>query len=68
MNTVLDEIRSFDIKKLRKVNRDETTPPLNSSTNSHGNESTIADMLRERLRIMESDSSDESDSSSDFSI
>ena len=68
MNPVLDEIRSFDIKRLRKVNRDENTPPLNSSTNSQSNESSMAAMLRERLRIMQSDSSDESDSSSDFSI
>ena len=68
MNSVLDEIRSFDIKRLRKVNRDENTPPLNSSTNSQSNESSMAAMLRERLHIMQSDSSDEFDSSSDFSI
>ena len=52
----------------RKVNRDENIPPLNSSTNSQSNESSMAAMLRERLHIMQSDSSDEFDSSSDFSI
>lgn len=66
-NPFLDEIRNFDMKKLRKVtpqDQSSDNSPINYSTS---NESSMADMLRERLRIMQSDSSDESDSTSDFS-
>lgn len=66
-NPFLDEIRNFDMKKLRKVTPQDQSSSNSPINNSTSNESSMADMLRERLRIMQSDSSDESDSTSDFS-
>lgn len=66
-NPLLDEIRGFDFSKLRKVDR--SPRPVEESP-KHNKEGTpgLADLLRSRLEVMQTDSeSDSSDSRFEFS-
>lgn len=66
-NPLLDEIRGFDFSKLRKVDRSSRPveePPKHDRSDTPG----LADLLRSRLEVMQTDSeSDSSDSRFEFS-
>ena len=64
-NNLFDEIRHFDLSKLRRVTPEQPadTKPANSYS---GVEPTVAELMRSRLLVMQSDS-DSDDSQFDFS-
>ena len=66
-NPLLDEIRGFDFSKLRKVDRSSRPveePPKHDRSDTPG----LADLLRSRLEVMQTDSeSDSRDSRLEFS-
>lgn len=64
-NNLFDEIRHFDLSKLRRVTPEQPadTKPANSNS---GVEPTVAELMRSRLLVMQSDS-DSDDSQFDFS-
>ena len=65
-NPLLDEIRGFDFSKLRKVDR--SSPPVDEPKHDSCGTPGLADLLRSRLEVMQTDSeSDSSDSRFEFS-
>lgn len=64
-NNLFDEIRHFDLSKLRRVTSEQPTDTKPANNNS-GVEPTVAELMRSRLLVMQSDS-DSDDSQFDFS-
>lgn len=64
-NNLFDEIRHFDLSKLRRVTPEQTAD-AKPANNNPGVEPTVAELMRSRLLVMQSDS-DSDDSQFDFS-